>query len=341
MRRPSPTALWLGAGAALGAAMFVWVRLSEVGMLLRITPHSAWSCERIAVTPGPEDLVFDPDADALWVATFDRRVPGGAGEGRLYRYDLDRRTLEDRTPALDFPFHPHGVDLWRSPEGERVLAVVNHRSPTDHSVELFSDQGGAWALRRSVTGLRSPNDVAIAGVDRFYVTEDHRTSGALRLLEEFAAGQWSDLLMVDEGRRSVALGGLAYPNGVQLSADGATLYLTETLGRRLRALDVSPDGSLRPRWQRDLSAAPDNVEVDETGALWVAAHPKLLDFLAHASDPGARSPSSVLVYSAEGEALEERWLDDGTLLSGASTAAHRRGITAIGAVFESAFLVCR
>jgi sugar lactone lactonase YvrE len=67
---------------------------------------------------------------------------------------------------------------------------------------------------------------------------------------------------------------MLFPNGTAITPDGGTLIIAESLGRRLTAFDVAPDGSLSGRrvWA-DLSGvpvSPDGICLDAEGAVWAA-----------------------------------------------------------------------
>lgn len=77
----------------------------------------------------------------------------------------------------------------------------------------------------------------------------------------------------DGSVRAVA-GGLAFPNGLALTPDGATLIVAESHGRCLTAFDVAADGALSGRrvWAA-LDGYPDGICLDAEGAVWVADVP--------------------------------------------------------------------
>jgi sugar lactone lactonase YvrE len=66
--------------------------------------------------------------------------------------------------------------------------------------------------------------------------------------------------------------GLHGPNGMRLSADGATLLVAESFARRITAFDVDRDGELSGRRVfADLGdRMPDGICVDGAGAVWAA-----------------------------------------------------------------------
>jgi len=82
-----------------------------------------------------------------------------------------------------------------------------------------------------------------------------------------------EILLADpsEGRIDTAIAGLEFPNGIDLSADGRLLYVTETYSGRLLRYDVSG---------RELGAATvvhtatghgwDGIALDRAGRIWAA-----------------------------------------------------------------------
>ncbi|MBV8442078.1 MAG: SMP-30/gluconolactonase/LRE family protein [Hyphomicrobiales bacterium] len=66
---------------------------------------------------------------------------------------------------------------------------------------------------------------------------------------------------------------LEFPNGTVITPDGSTLIIAETIGKRLSAFDVAPDGSLsKKRPFADLGEAmPDGICLDAEGAVWVCS----------------------------------------------------------------------
>lgn len=90
---------------------------------------------------------------------------------------------------------------------------------------------------------------------------------------DFAPGTVA-LVAPDGSVRSVA-DGLAFPNGMALTADGATLIVAESYARRLTAFDVATDGGLSGRrvWADLGDGVPDGICVDAEGAVWYSDVP--------------------------------------------------------------------
>jgi sugar lactone lactonase YvrE len=82
----------------------------------------------------------------------------------------------------------------------------------------------------------------------------------------------SVVLVTPEGAVRVVAGDLAFPNGMAISADGATLIVAESHGNRLTAYDIGHDNDLANRrtWAGTGDDHPDGICVDAAGAVWYA-----------------------------------------------------------------------
>jgi sugar lactone lactonase YvrE len=82
------------------------------------------------------------------------------------------------------------------------------------------------------------------------------------------------LVTPDGSVRKVAEGG-AFPNGMAVTADGSTLIMAESHGKRLSAFDIAANGDLSNRrvWADLKQGAPDGICIDAEGAVWYADVP--------------------------------------------------------------------
>ena len=64
--------------------------------------------------------------------------------------------------------------------------------------------------------------------------------------------------------------GVAFPNGMVVTPDNATLILAESYGNQLTAFDIAADGSLSNRrvWADLDDGVPDGICLDAEGAVW-------------------------------------------------------------------------
>lgn len=88
--------------------------------------------------------------------------------------------------------------------------------------------------------------------------------------EEFAPG--IVVLVTDDGTVTQVADGLAFPNGMAITADGSTLLVAESYAERLTAYTIADDGTLSDRrvWAPTPGEHPDGICLDATGAIWYA-----------------------------------------------------------------------
>jgi sugar lactone lactonase YvrE len=80
------------------------------------------------------------------------------------------------------------------------------------------------------------------------------------------------LVTPDGSVRQVA-DGIAFPNGMAVTADNATLIISESFAARLTAFDIAADGSLSNRRVWADGVGPDGICVDAEGAVWTGVAP--------------------------------------------------------------------
>jgi sugar lactone lactonase YvrE len=87
---------------------------------------------------------------------------------------------------------------------------------------------------------------------------------------EFAPGTIA-LLPPDGPARQVA-DGIAFPNGMAVTPDNATLIVAESYASKLTAFEIAADGSLTNRrtWADTPGDHPDGICLDAEGAVWYA-----------------------------------------------------------------------
>ena len=82
-------------------------------------------------------------------------------------------------------------------------------------------------------------------------------------------------LVTPEGSVRQIADNFAFPNGMAITPDNATLIIAESHGKKLTALDIAADGSLSNRrvWADLGSGVPDGICIDAHGAVWYADVP--------------------------------------------------------------------
>jgi sugar lactone lactonase YvrE len=77
------------------------------------------------------------------------------------------------------------------------------------------------------------------------------------------------LVTPDGAARQVA-DGIAFPNGMAVTPDNATLIIAESHGKKLTGFDIATDGTLSNRrvWADLGDGVPDGICIDAEGAVW-------------------------------------------------------------------------
>lgn len=340
----------LGAVAALVVVWFVDL-LVAAGSFRSLEPKSVGACRAVTGIAGAEDLTIDPRTGIVYLSAYDRRavMRGEDIAGGIFAYDLKAAVpgLVNLTPDAGPEFQPHGISFYRGVDGKESLFVINHGSGK-HTVEVFDITGDGLVLRQTIEdpALVSPNDLVAVGPSTFYVSNDHgHPTGVMRTLEDYLRLNLSDVRYYDGETFTEILSGIGGANGINVSADGKTLYLSAASERTLRVYDRDAEsGALTEKAAVSLAGFVDNIELMDDGSLLVGIHPKIFDLLAHFNDPEALSPSHIVRVKPAGENLydvETVYLDLGEAISGASVAASYDGRLVIGAIFEPKFLDCR
>jgi arylesterase/paraoxonase len=337
------------------AAIGVWgyFFLVAAGVFLDIPEKSVGQCTQVTAggIAGVEDLAIDGETGTAFLAGYNRwtnmKQPGVRGAIWTYTAGATEQVPVDATKdALPQGFQPHGISLHREPDGRKVLFVINHAGGR-HSVEIFDVNGAALVHRRTVTGVAmvSPNDIVGTGTDSFYVTNDHaNTTGWMRTVEDFGRLRLTTVQYFDGKGFTTALEGLGGSNGINISADGRSLYVAAASERAVYVYDRDPGtGTLGQRTVVYVPGFADNIDVLANGDLLLGLHTKILDLLGHFQDRTKLSPSHVMLLRADGKGgfvPETIYYNKGEEISGVSVAAAAKGRLLIGPIFQSKILDC-
>lgn len=179
------------------------------------------------------------------------------GAGEVLAVGLDG-TRELITPIDAMPFC-----LDRLPDG-RLLIVAGYQllvRESDGSLSAYADLGSL--------STKPWNDIVTDGRGNTYLNN---------IGFDFPAGEFAPgliALIKSGGTIQPVSDGLAFPNGMAVTPDNATLIVAESYGGVLTAYDIAPDGDLSNRrvWADLQGAAPDGICIDAEGAVWFAEVP--------------------------------------------------------------------
>ena len=82
-------------------------------------------------------------------------------------------------------------------------------------------------------------------------------------------------LLTHNGSARLVADGIAFPNGMAITPDNATLIIAESHGKKLTAFDITADGSLSNRriWADLAGGVPDGICIDADNTVWYADVP--------------------------------------------------------------------
>ena len=154
-------------------------------------------------------------------------------------------------------FLPDGR-LWFLPDG-RLLVVDSQRRRV-----LRREPDGSLVQHAGLAGIADKpwNEI---------VADDHGNAYVNTIGFDFPGGEFAPGLIVrltPDGDVAPVAGDLAFPNGMAISPDGATLIVAESYANRLTAYDAGL-GSRRV-WAETPGDHPDGICMDAEGAVWYA-----------------------------------------------------------------------
>jgi sugar lactone lactonase YvrE len=208
-------------------------------------------------------------------------TPGGDTVGPVRDIEVD---------GLCFPEGPRWRDgrWWISDQlGNRVLTVrpdgqwsilADIQRPSGLG---FQPDGTLW-----VATMTKPSVVAVTGTDVQRVVDlsgmavtlndmvvDPRGLAYLDAYGERMDAECHLIAVVPGEEPRVVAGGLAFPNGLIVTPDGATLLVAETFAARITAFEIGSDGALSNRrtWASIEGSSPDGICLCADGTVWVSS----------------------------------------------------------------------
>ena len=227
---------------------------------------------RVLPVPGPgaEDVLIGPDG-RVWTGCLDGAIVAVTPDGR----HSERVALTGGRP-LGLEWLPDG----------RLLICDAERG----LLALETDSGEIEELVTEVDGaaLRFTNNAAVASDGTIYFSDSSRHWGVAEWKNDLVSHTLSGRLFrrSPDGQVTTILDGLAFANGVALSADEREVYVAETALRRIRRVRLE-GGEPLPGTRRgregqptqptaselladDLPGYPDNIARGSDGLIWSA-----------------------------------------------------------------------
>jgi gluconolactonase len=195
------------------------------------------------------------------------------GANRITRIDRDGKVsvyLENSNGSNALAFDSKG----------RMVSV--QRGPAHVQIGVIGPKGAEATLADDFNG--NPNDLVLAKNDGIYFTvpgplSEAQARGKAPSATPFVAAVY--YIAPNSGRAAKVAEGITNPNGIQLSPDEKTLYVNDTRGEYLIAMDVQGNGTLGPKRnfaryegvQKDaqgVASGADGLAVDTEGRVYAA-----------------------------------------------------------------------
>ncbi len=325
--------------ACAGFALFLYMAVNA-----SVDEKFAGSCEAVPLPGSGEDSQIDRARGFAYLSVLDRLgvAEGNAIDpGTIMRLDLNARPYQAVPALLDGPeLHPHGISLHIDAAGGRHLFLINHpadRASGAERIELYREDAANPGQFRHVETFATPlitraNDMVAVGPRQFYVVQDvDRTSGET----------YTDLVYFDGNDFRVVTDDIESGGGINISADGSTLYIAETGGKAIRIVTLAADGGLGTATRIALDSSPDNIDVAADGSLWVGAHSNVVALAMHFI-AGSKAPTQILriVPGTAAPVVEEIYLNAGDEISAGSGGSTLGNKLVIGSITARKVLVC-
>jgi sugar lactone lactonase YvrE len=174
---------------------------------------------------------------------------------------VDDKGKSEVMVRLPFPSFPFSID-WL-PNGGLLIVSTSDRPL------LRQQPDGSLVTHADLSGLPAQgwNEIVVDGRGNTYINGGE-------LGGKNPASGIVALVAPDGSVRQVA-DGLAFPNGMAVTPNNSTLIVAESLGKRLTAFNIAPNGSLSNRrvWANLKEGVPDGISTDAEGAIWYADVP--------------------------------------------------------------------
>jgi len=350
MKRVLQTFLGVVAVIFLIIGITIVVFLSNAGFFKKLDPHYAGVCSSLDMGgDSAEDIVIDRHNGIAYLSALDRRglVEGKNVQGSIKKINLkaERWQIESATTDNPTDFHPHGMSLYTTKDGLQKLFVIS-----DEKVEVFQKNNSTnFSHSSTITDplLFAPNDLVAIGPNQFYVANDSGAHNRFERMQEvvFARGL-SSLIYFDGNEMKEVVSDLKSSGGISATQDGKTLFVGETIGRRIRIFErVTSTGELSHTKTVELDTGVDNLDIDSEGRVWAAGHPNTISLIRHFIDSENITPTHILRIQnneEDGELIiDEIYLNRGDEFSAGSVAVTYEDKMLVGSITERKILICK
>ena len=228
----------------------------------------------VAIACNPKNIIKLQDelyksSDLTAVNSFTSGAEGPAVDknGNLYAVNYSKEgTIGKITPAgdssifIELPNGSIGNGIRFNSRGEILIADY-----TNHNILKMDMASKQLSVYAHDSMMNQPNDIAIDSKGRLYASDPNWKAGTGRI--------WR---IDTDGKTTVLEDSMGTTNGIEVSPDEKTLYVNESVQRKVWAYDLSSGGSVSNK--RLLIEFPDfgmdGMRCDIAGNLYIARHGK-------------------------------------------------------------------
>ena len=228
---------------------------------------SAISCSSTKKTNMSEELYKSTDFTAVNSFTSGAEGPAVDKDGNLYAVNYSKEgTIGKITPKgegsifIELPNGSVGNGIRFSSRGDMLIADY-----TNHNVLKVDMANKQLSVHAHDSTMNQPNDIAIDDKDGLFASDPNWKAGTGRI--------WR---IDTDGKIFILEDNMGTTNGIEVSPDGKTLYVNESVQRKVWAYDLSESGAISNK--RLLIDFPDfgmdGMRCDVDGNLYIARHGK-------------------------------------------------------------------
>jgi len=225
------------------------------------------ACSQTKNTAGSEELYKSSDFTAVNSFTSGAEGPAVDKDGNLYAVNYSKEgTIGKITPAgegsifIELPNASVGNGIRFNSKGEMLIADY-----TNHNILKVDMANKQLSVHAHDSTMNQPNDIAIDNKDGLFASDPNWKAGTGRI--------WR---IDTDGKIFILEDNMGTTNGIEVSPDGKTLYVNESVQRKVWAYDLSESGAVSNK--RLLIDFPDfgmdGMRCDVDGNLYIARHGK-------------------------------------------------------------------
>ena len=214
-----------------------------------------------------KELYKSSDLTAVNSFTSGAEGPAVDKDGNLYAVNYSREgTIGKITPTgdssifIELPNGSVGNGIRFNSKGNMLIADY-----TNHNILKVDMAGKQLSVYAHDSTMSQPNDIAIDSKDRLYASDPNWKAGTGRI--------WR---IETDGKMSLLEDSMGTTNGIEVSPDGKTLYVNESVQRKVWTYDLSDSGTISNK--RLLIEFPDfgmdGMRCDVDGNLYITRHGK-------------------------------------------------------------------